>query len=88
MKMFKVILLGVMLVMFSSVSLARGGGGGGAGSGKGAGGAGGSGSAGDKTRDQTRDPATDQTGTKKQDRDRIHTPGTGTATPAAVPATN
>jgi hypothetical protein len=108
MKMFKVILLGVMVVMFSSVSLARNGGNKGGGqSAKSSQGASGQASKsgqpadkgqgnpdnvkpenGDKTRDQTRDPATDQTGTKKQDRDRIHTPGTGTATPTAVPATN
>jgi len=108
MKMLKVILLGVMVFMFSSVSLAKGPGGGG-------GGSGGQGTKsgqpadkgqgntdnvkpenGDKTRDQTRDQSRDQTrdqtkdqtGTKKQDRDRIHTPGTGTATPAVVPATN
>lgn len=100
MKMLKVILLGVMVFMFSSVSLAKGPGGGG-------GGSGGQGTKsgqpadkgqgntdnvkpenGDKTRDQTRDQTKDQTGTKKQDRDRIHTPGNGTATPAAVPATN
>jgi hypothetical protein len=115
MKMLKVILLGVMVFMFSSVSLAKGpaGGGGGGGGGGGAssrsagGGSGGQGTKsgqpadkgqgntdnvkpenGDKTRDQTRDQTKDQTGTKKQDRDRIHTPGTGTATPAVVPATN
>jgi hypothetical protein len=39
-------------------------------------------------RDQTRDATSDQTGTKNQDRDRIHTPGTGTTVPAAVPVTN
>jgi hypothetical protein len=39
-------------------------------------------------RDQTRDGTSDQTGTKNQDRDRIHTPGTGTTVPAAVPVTN
>jgi len=115
MKMLKVILLGVMVFMFSSVSLAKGpaGGGGGGGGGGGAssrsagGGSGGQGTKsgqpadkgqgntdnvkpenGDKTRDQTRDQTKDQTGTKKQDRDRIHTPGTGTATPAVVPVTN
>jgi len=38
--------------------------------------------------DQTRDVTSDQTGTKNQDRDRIHTPGTGTTVPAAVPVTN
>ena len=113
MKMLKVILLGVMVFMFSSVSLAKGAGGsgGGASSRSAGGGSGGQGTKsgqpadkgqgntdnvkpenGDKTRDQTRDQTKDQTkdqtGTKKQDRDRIHTPGTGTATPAAVPATN
>ena len=118
MKMLKVILLGVMVFMFSSVSLAKGPGGGSGGSGgsgassrSAGGGSGGQGTKsgqpadkgqgntdnvksenGDKTRDQTRDQSRDQTrdqtGTKKQDRDRIHTPGTGTATPAAVPATN
>ncbi len=111
MKMLKVILLGVMVFMFSSVSLAKGpaggGGGGGASSRSAGGGSGGQGTKsgqpadkgqgntdnvkpenGDKTRDQTRDQTKDQTGTKKQDRDRIHTPGTGTATRAVVPATN
>ncbi len=39
-------------------------------------------------REQTRDATSDQTGTKNQDRDRIHTPGTGTTVPAAVPVTN
>jgi hypothetical protein len=113
MKMLKVILLGVMVFMFSSVSLAKGPSGGGGGGGGNAssrstgGGTGGQGTKsgqpadkgqgntdnvkpenGDKTRDQTRDQTKDQAGTKKQDRDRIHTPGTGTATPAVVPATN
>jgi hypothetical protein len=115
MKMLKVILLGVMVFMFSSVSLAKGpaggGGGGGASSRSAGGGSGGQGTKSgqpadkgqgntdnvkpengdqtrDQSRDQTRDQTKDQTGTKKQDRDRIHTPGTGTATPAVVPATN
>jgi hypothetical protein len=117
MKMLKVILLGVMVFMFSSVSLAKGPSGGGGGGGGNAssrstgGGTGGQGTKSgqpadkgqgntdnvkpengdrtrDQTRDQTKDQTKDQTGTKKQDRDRIHTPGTGTATPAVVPATN
>jgi Sec-independent protein translocase protein TatA len=96
MKMFKVILLGVMLVMFSSVSLARGGGGGG--------GAGRGGQTRDQTQDQTRDQTQDQTRdqtrsktqdqtrdqtrSKTQDRDRLHNPGTNTTTPPTAPTNN
>ena len=91
MKMFKVILLGVMFIMFGGASLAAGGGGGGGG-----GGASGGGkaqnqtrsSAADKTQDRTKDKAQDRTQDKAQDKDRIRTPGAGTATPAVVPATN
>ena len=92
MKMFKVILLGVMFIMFGGASLAAGGGGGGGGGG----GASGGGkaqnqtrsSAADKTQDRTKDKAQDRTQDKAQDKDRIRTPGAGTATPAVVPATN
>jgi hypothetical protein len=88
MKNFMMILLSAMFVIFSSPTFARGGSGsGGSGGGSSnAGAASSSGDAGDKARDQTHDSSTDRTGTKKQDKDRIHTPGTGTATPSAAPS--
>jgi hypothetical protein len=48
--------------------------------GQGGGGQGMSGGQGDQLRTQTRDPASNPTGTPIQDRDRIHTPGTGLTT--------
>ena len=86
--MFKVILLGVMFVMFGSATFAAGGGGGGGGGG-GSGGGSSSGSGGNavgKSRDQTYGTPADKSGIKKQDKDRIHTPGTGTGNPAATPS--
>jgi hypothetical protein len=90
-KIFKFTILCFMVVIFSDVSLAKGGGGsagGSSGSSSGSGSSGAGNSTSDIKRDQTRVPAADQSGTKKQDRDRVHTPGTGTSTPAPVPAAN
>ena len=73
MKVVKVIALGLMVLMFSSVSPARGVDGG-AGEGQ--------------MRDQTSDQTRDQTRSKTQDKKRLHAPGTGTTTPATAPTSN
>lgn len=108
MKRLNVILLGIMIIIFNSISLAKGGGNRGAGQGnKSSQGASGQGNKsgqpadkgqsntsnqkpenGDKTRDQTRDPSTDLTGTKKRDRDRTQMPSNNRETPASAPAPN
>lgn len=84
--------------VFATAAFAKGPGGGGmggmgggqgsmggqsAGAGQGSGGQRMGGGQGDQLRTQTRDPASNPTGTPIQDRDRIHTPGTGlTTTPS------
>lgn len=98
MQVVRVLVLGLMVLIFTGASVAKGGGGGQGGR---------SGQAADKgqsklknansgsgdqirdqTQDKTKDQTQDQTRSKVQDRDRIHTPNTGTTTPTTEPASN